>query len=221
MSVVSSVTPRCTFGAPRSSGARLVIAKRNGTSRVLYNVLPKDVHERPRFAPWLGDIEAQLPDNAVSEVDVYTYYDDEQPDDGARNVLAAVNTVIPVAGDDSPDDTWGEHVLVDTEREIWVSWSIGTARRKAQALGLEMSEAALQRAADRAYAGHVERRRRHDDAMLQRPGGHPHFLWRPHSWPRPPDSQEEQEAQVDQDVHEPQQLQAETAESDAAARSFA
>lgn len=214
MSIVSSVVPRCTLGAPRSSGARLVVAKRHGASRVLYTVLPKDVHERPRFAPWLGDIEDQLADNAVSEVDVFTYYDDEQPDDGARNVLAAVNTVLPVAGDDSPEDTWGEHVLVDAEREIWVSWSIGTARRKAQALGLEMSEAALQRAADKAYAGHVERRRRHDDAMLRRPGGHPHSLWRPHSWPRPPDSQEEQEAQEDHNA-------AETAESDAAARSFA
>jgi hypothetical protein len=94
----------CTFGAPRVSGRRLVVAKRNGVVRVLYNVLAKDIHERLAVQPWLDDIEANIPDNAVSEIDVYTYYDDAQPDDGAKNVLAKVSDVLALAEGASPED---------------------------------------------------------------------------------------------------------------------
>ena len=156
----------CTFGAPRASGLRLVVAKRNGVVRVIYNVLAKDMHEQLGVQPWLDDIEARIPDNAVSEVDVYTHYDDETPDDGAKNVLAKVSDVLPLAEDASPEDLWGTHILVDTQREIWVNYSIDSARRKAQRLGLIMSEA-LQMAADKARHGYQQRRAQHEAMMRQ------------------------------------------------------
>ena len=157
----------CTFGAPRVSGLRLVVAKRNGVVRVLYNVLAKDVHEQLAVQPWLDDIEARIPDNTVSEIDVYTFYDDETPDDGAKNVLAKVSDVLPLAEDASPEDVWGIHILVDTQREIWVNYSIDSARRKAQRLGLIMSEQALQTAADKARHGYQQRRAQHEAMMRQ------------------------------------------------------
>ena len=137
--------PLLRIGAPVSGARRLVVA--TPPFRVLYEVHGWN-HRVPRFQPWLDDIVAQVPQNAVSEIDVYTYFDDSTLDDGARNVLAAVNASVPLGVHERPQDVWGSHILL---QESWdyLGWTerdriVERARAMASKLGLkDMSDDAL------------------------------------------------------------------------------
>ena len=96
------------FGAPQHTASRLVVATPPSGLRVLYEVHGW-THRVPLHQPWLDDIAGQLPANAVSEIDVHTFYDDVTPDDGGRNVLAAVNASVPLGPHERPEDLWGNH----------------------------------------------------------------------------------------------------------------
>ena len=61
------------FGAPQHTVSRLVVATPPEGLRVLYAVHGW-THRVPLHQPWLDDIAGQLPANAVSEIDVHTFY---------------------------------------------------------------------------------------------------------------------------------------------------
>jgi hypothetical protein len=129
--------PLLRIGAPVSGASRLVVA--TPPLRVLYEVHGWN-HRVPRFQPWLDDIAARVPQSAVSEIDIWTYFDDSAPDDAGRNVLAAVNASVPLGPHDRPEDVWGNHVLL---QESWDYLGgerdriIARARAMARGLGLD------------------------------------------------------------------------------------
>ena len=131
-------------GAPVSGVARFVVA--TPPFRTLYAVNGWN-HVQPRFQPWLEDIEALVPQNAVSEIDVQTSFEPDALDDAGRNTLLRVNTSVPLGPHDRAEDVWGNHILL---QESWDYLGgerdrvIARARSMARRLGLDaMSDDAL------------------------------------------------------------------------------
>jgi hypothetical protein len=93
-----------------SGVARYVVA--TPPFRTLYAVNGSN-HAEPRFQPWLEDIEALVPQNAVSEIDVLTSFEPEAHDDAGHNTLLRVNTRVPLGPHDRAEDVWGNHILLN------------------------------------------------------------------------------------------------------------